>query len=42
MALFTIFTSSAIVDHVIFYYFPQQDFAKWLGLTMGMTMYGYG
>ena len=27
------FTSSAIVDHIILYYFLQQDFAKWLGMT---------
>ena len=30
----TIFTSSAIVDHIILDYFPQQDFAKWLGVTV--------
>ena len=30
---FTIFTSSTIVDHIMLYYFPQQDFAKWLGMT---------
>ena len=29
----TIFTSSATVDHTILYSFPQQDFAKWLGMT---------
>ena len=29
----TISTSSAIVDHTILYSFPQQDFAKWLGMT---------
>ena len=29
METFTIFTSSAIVDHIILYYFPQQNFAKW-------------
>ena len=35
MEFFVIFTaSSAIVDHNILYvYFPQQDFAKWLGMT---------
>ena len=35
MEFFVIFTaSSAIVDHNISYvYFPQQDFAKWLGMT---------
>ena len=33
MESFTIFTSSAIVDHIISYYFPQQHFAKWLGMT---------
>ena len=33
MESFTIFTSSAIVDHIILYYFPQQDFVKWLGMT---------
>ena len=30
---FTIFTSSTIVDHIMLYYFPQQDFAKWLGMA---------
>ena len=30
---FTILTSSAIVHHIILYYFPQQNFAKWLGMT---------
>ena len=30
---FTIFTSSAIIDHIILHYFPQHDFAKWLGMT---------
>ena len=33
MESFTIFTSSAILDHIIWYYFLQQDFAKWLGVT---------
>ena len=33
MESFMIFNSSAIVDHIILYYFPQQDFAKWLGMT---------
>ena len=33
MESFTIFTSSAIVDHIILYYFQQQDFAKWLGMA---------
>ena len=33
MESFTIFTSSVIVDHIISYYFPQQHFAKWLGMT---------
>ena len=33
MESFTIFTSSAFVDHVILYYFPQQDFVKGLGMT---------
>ena len=28
-----IFTSSAFIDQVILYYFLQQDFAKWLGMT---------
>ena len=28
-----IFTSSAFIDHIILYYFLQQDFAKWLGMT---------
>ena len=30
---FTIFTSSTIVHYIMLYYFPQQDFAKWLGMT---------
>ena len=29
MESFTIFTSSDVVDHIILYYFLQQDFAKW-------------
>ena len=33
MESLTIFTSSVIVDHIISYYFPQQHFAKWLGMT---------
>ena len=33
MESLTIFTSSAIVDHIIIYYFPEQHFAKWLGMT---------
>ena len=33
MESFTIFTSSAIVDHIILYNFPQQHFATWLGMT---------
>ena len=33
MESFTIFTSSAIFDYIILYYFPQNDFAKWLGMT---------
>ena len=33
MKSFTIFTSSAMVDHVILYYFPQQRFGKWLDVT---------
>ena len=33
MESFTIFTSAAMVDHFILYYFPQQHFAKWLGMT---------
>ena len=33
MESFTIFTSSAMVDHFILCYFPQQHFAKWLGMT---------
>ena len=33
MESFTMFTSSVIVDHIISYYFPQQHFAKWLGMT---------
>ena len=33
MESLTIFTSSVIVDHIISYYFPQQHFAKSLGMT---------
>ena len=33
MESFTIFTSSAIVDLINLYYYPQQDFAKSLGMT---------
>ena len=33
MESFTIFTSSAMVDHIILCYFTQQHFAKWLGMT---------
>ena len=33
MESFTIFTSSAMVDHIILCYFTQQHFAKWLGKT---------
>ena len=33
MESFTVFTSSAKVDHIILNYFPQQNFAKWLGMT---------
>ena len=33
MESFTVFTSLAIIDHIILYYFLQQDFAKWLGMT---------
>ena len=33
MESFTMFTSSAIVDHIILNYLPQQHFAKWLGMT---------
>ena len=33
MESFTIFTSSVIVDHIISYYFPQQPFAKSVGMT---------
>ena len=34
MESFTIIlTSSAFVNHVLLYYFPQQDFAKWLCMT---------
>ena len=29
----TIFPSSASVDHIILYFFPQQRFGKWLGMT---------
>ena len=32
MESFMIFTFSAIVHHIILHYFPQQDFAKWLGM----------
>ena len=28
MEPFTIFTSSAMVDHIILFYFPQQHFTK--------------
>ena len=37
MESFTIFTSSAMVDHIILYYFPQQRFVKWLGMTCNFT-----
>ena len=30
---FMTFTSVAIDDHIILYYFLQQDFAKWLDMT---------
>ena len=30
MKSFKTFTSLAIVDHIILYYFLQQNFAKWL------------
>ena len=33
MESYTIFISSAMVDHIILYYFPQQRFGKWLGVT---------
>ena len=33
MESFMSFASLAFVDHVILYYFPQQHFAKWLGMT---------
>ena len=33
MESFTIFTSSAMVDHIILCYFPKQHFVKWLGMT---------
>ena len=33
MESFTIFTSSAMVDYIIFYYFSQQRFEKVLGMT---------
>ena len=33
MESFTIFTSSAKVDHIILYYFQQQRFGKWLAMT---------
>ena len=29
----SILTFSAMVDHIILFYFPQQHFAKWLGMT---------
>lgn len=32
MKSFMTFTSLAIVDHVILYYFLQKNFAKWLGM----------
>ena len=31
MESFTVFTSLAIIDHIILYYFLQQDFAKMTG-----------
>ena len=37
MESFTIFASSAIIDHVTLYYFPQQDFAKWLVMTCNIA-----
>ena len=37
MESFTIFTSSAIVDLIILYYYPKQNFAKWLGMTCKST-----
>ena len=33
MKSFTIFNSSAMVDHIIFYYFPQKRFGKWLDMN---------
>ena len=33
MESFTIFNSSVIVDLIILYYYPQQDFAKSLRMT---------
>ena len=32
MKSFTIFTSSVMVEHIIFYYFPPKRFGKWLGM----------
>ena len=32
MKSFTIFTSSAKVDHIILHYFQQQRFGKWLAV----------
>ena len=33
MESFTIFTSSAMVEHIILYYFPQNALKKWLGIV---------
>ena len=33
MESFTILLFSAIVDHIVLYHFPQDDFAKWLDMT---------
>ena len=38
MKSFTIFTSSAMVDHIIFYYFPQKRFGKWLGMKSELQL----
>ena len=34
MESFTIFSFSTIIEHIISYYFPQQDLAKWLQLHL--------
>ena len=32
-----ILTFAAIIDHIILYYYLQQDFAKWLDMTCNIT-----